>query len=1389
MTSPASRPRARGAGLLQVVAVSLGVVVLTLAIAPLGLTALYAAAGAVALGVGLWLLRDDLREPVTGRLKALWSGTTSRTPRAGDGRRAGFGVVAAGAAGIGAAGIAWAVATQGTKAIAALIALLVGGVAAIVLWPLIVDLARGGDEARRLWAVRQQRRDRPHPTPATREKPPGVVLPTLLVSAAGAGVAWLLSSMGTKGLVAAVGAVAVVAMLALVRDRSIFFTFVAVCSLTLVLHKSLTEQDQTMSGGAISVYVTTFDVMILVLYALWAHEGTLVADLRAAAREPVIWLPLVGVALLLPSLLVAPSIGHAASELARMGWMFLLYVYVAVRVRTHRHLWAILAGLVVFVAIELVVVVLQWRTGGVLGLSFLGVPQTLGERTTDVTAIGRPFGTIIHPVFMAAALGAAAMLALAFAIHWRRSLVRVTATLAYLACLACMWISQTRASFVAVGLVSVVLLVHGIRAGAIPWRVVRVGALLAAFATVLAFPAISRKYLDNFGTQHFWTEVESRLEMNEIAGLMIADHPVLGVGLNNFELVLPRYEQTPVIFFGHPVHNLYLLYLAEAGIIGLLGLLLVGLANYDIAMRVGRSRDPLLRAIGIGVAAAMAFLMIEEILGFSLRQDIPLALYWLLAGLAVAAARMSRMPWPALKGSYAGWLRRTTPPGHARAGRKAHAPSPAAYAGLDRTAVTRRRARAVPRILLAVPVVALAVAALLPPAPVSATQPLVPASAAATDPGVVFTALERATGVQGIFTAAKDGSGVRRISPADGRAYNWPRWAFGNTKIVYTVRTGPPGSPESIAMMDPDGSNVRVLQDFQYRVGQPVVEPDGRHVIFTAQTPWFPQVALFRLDLVTGESRNVSAGSVPVGGFDSDPYTTDGTHVTFIWTEGKSKASVAQMRVDGTERRRVTDDRWFDTDPGVSADGKNVVIASYRGEGNPSSGGRVDFTDVKPGDWHVVVRPTAGGPEKEVTRGENCTERSILEACAPSEMSGFVPRFSPDGTSVTFVGALDMTRTCICFVALDGSDEGAVVMSADLAIDWYDWPQPRGASRDTGSIGTKVRESKVLVVTARPDGTRYLLGASPDLMHRIEIPLPKQLQPLEARWGPDRETIVFTAEVGLGAPRTPHPAPPPGKERRAHVTLDDIDPVATTQREAAGTVSRDEARKQVFLRLPDGRVRQLTDPWIEDWQDGLAPGDARSNTSPVMTPDGRAVIVQNTSTLTGESFLLRIDLRTGAVTNLTNATGGALPTDDAQPALSPDGRRLAFTWTDGDVRSVHVMDAQTGASVAPLTGDRTTAGMPAWAPDGRSLVWVRTEGSDSFVQRAFVTSRGTGKPVTLSGDLDRVFSPVVGPEGDRVLFLGRTGNTLGLYAVSPAGGRPRVLQPDPLHNVFAVDWR
>jgi hypothetical protein len=59
-----------------------------------------------------------------------------------------------------------------------------------------------------------------------------------------------------------------------------------------------------------------------------------------------------------------------------------------------------------------------------------------------------------------------------------------------------------------------------------------------------------------------------------------------------------------------------------------------------LPVRLTLARDPLLAGLGVGIVGALVFFAAEEILTFSLRQDMPLALLWVLAGLAVAGNRI-----------------------------------------------------------------------------------------------------------------------------------------------------------------------------------------------------------------------------------------------------------------------------------------------------------------------------------------------------------------------------------------------------------------------------------------------------------------------------------------------------------------------------------------------------------------------------------------------------------------------------------------------------------------------------------------------------------------------------------------------------------------------------
>jgi Tol biopolymer transport system component/O-antigen ligase len=1363
----------------------------------------------------------------------------------------------------------------------------------------------------------------------------------LAVMAAGI-VAFLAAQMGSKALLALAGGILVVACVVRARDKTLFMVFLTVCSLTFLLHKSFGPQDLTLSGGAPAVYVTSFDALLLLLYGLWVSEGTFVADVRAAFHRRILWVPLIGALLLLPSMLVAGGdTWHSLAELARMSWMYLLFFYVAVRVRSRPMVWAILGGLGMFAAVEFVVVVLQWKTGGVLGLSFLGVPTQLTSRTTDTSELGRPFGTIIHPVFMGAAMGALGLLAFAFGLTLKRSLTKVAALAITAACVLCLYLSHTRAALVAFVVVLLGMIVVAIAHKQLSWQTVGRVVLALLIGAAVFFPQLEARFEENFGTGHFSEEVTSRYQLNDLAGHMIDDHPLLGVGLNNFEVVMGPYENHGIIFINNPVHNLYLLYLAETGIIGLAGLLFVGIAMYNVALRLARSRDRLLGGVGLGVAGAMAFLFIEELLGFSLRQDQPLALYWILAGLAVACYRMSGLEgWRrprrhrgvgrpgaggTSRGSDSGPADSVWVPAYATRGRggngphRSNAPSNEADGELvatsrrgpiARTMAWRQRRREarvdlalssaaqqlagnlrsdrpaleqlpsdLARALRALPAVPTAGSPrrgpsspvllgrpqpiALPLVGATPRPPWIPRSferrsyagrfrfglAVVLAVALLGAGLQRSQNAQasnavpisqmkilfaatslptaphfgeGIFESNGDGSGLKKLLWSDtGRVlFNWPQFAMGGTKIVFTVRDGPPvsvkdqfGRYENVWIMNADGRGLRPLTHYKFRAGQPKVSPDGRSVIFTAENPQAPLAAVYKLDLRTLEATSLSQVTQPDGSSDADPrWTADGSILMASTTVAGKGTAIDEIAGDGSNRRKLVDDGKFNTDAAVSPDGSQLAYSAFQGS-NPLLPGELpdplnpDDVKLNPEGWIITVRDQHTGHTVALTKGQACAG---VQLCAPGDSSGWKPLWSPDSKTVAWTGRLNFDTSCICAANADGSDPRVLVKSDNLVIKWFEWGPPGGQPPSTAvpdsQIGSEKVSSRLLISSEdlRNQVPRVILDEPVDMMGDDLADTGTVNAPTQGSWDASRSEFVF---VGDTAPLTPYqldhpqygPPPPPGQHVHEHFTLQEIEP-ASPRFEVGPTT----AEKQIFLHRADGTIVQLTTPWTEDWRDAIDRGDVRSNTDPVLSPDGRYVVFTNHSGLSGESFLLRMDLKTGAVLNLTNGTAGAQQVDDALPKWSPDSTKIAFTWTEGTNTNVFVMNASDGKAVTHVTDDNAFDMDPTWAPDGRSIVFSRHGGTINPSPIAVDTLVGlpatgwslvkvdvrSGQQTVLTRPGDSpTWRPVFSPDGSRIDFIGHQYKTNDIFWTTPAGAPVRPLLITPLINETSVDWK
>jgi O-antigen ligase len=475
---------------------------------------------------------------------------------------------------------------------------------------------------------------RPRPTP----------LQIAVVVVASGVLAALVADFGLKELILVVAVAGLLAGVLLVRQRRLFLLIAMIFGFQFLFHKSLGPIVPDISGGAPSVFVTSIDVMLLVLYGIWIAEGTLIRDLRRALGERMFVVPLLGIVAAIPSLVVATHLGLAVAELVRMAWMYLLFVYIALRLTTRRDVAFVVGTLFVVAIIQCVVVVLQWWTGSALGLGFLGEQSELGVRTLDDGEIPRPTGTVVHADFLAALVAPIGLLAMSVGLQLRdRPVLRALVLAVVPVAAAPLVLSQTRAAILAFGVACLCLGVWYLYRRLLAWRAVWATAAVLAFGVVLFWGQIQERIVDNLGTDQFRKEVQSRIELNDLAFAMIADHPIAGVGLNNFEQVQDNYDRYGVIFADNPVHDIYLLITSETGLIGFAGFAASAFVLGAVAVAVMRQHHGLLAGVGAGVAATLVFFALEELLTFSLRHDMPLALAWLMAGLAVACWRIAEV--------------------------------------------------------------------------------------------------------------------------------------------------------------------------------------------------------------------------------------------------------------------------------------------------------------------------------------------------------------------------------------------------------------------------------------------------------------------------------------------------------------------------------------------------------------------------------------------------------------------------------------------------------------------------------------------------------------------------------------------------------------------------
>ena len=136
------------------------------------------------------------------------------------------------------------------------------------------------------------------------------------------------------------------------------------------------------------------------------------------------------------------------------------------------------------------------------------------------------------------------------------------------------------------------------------------------------------------------------------------------------------------------------------------------------------------------------------------------------------------------------------------------------------------------------------------------------------------------------------------------------------------------------------------------------------------------------------------------------------------------------------------------------------------------------------------------------------------------------------------------------------------------------------------------------------------------------------------------------------------------------------------------------------------------------------------------------------------------------------------PTEDASPAWSPDGTKIALDADpDGDF-DIYVMDAD-GSNLVNLTNNSINDAFPAWSPDGTKIAFRSNRDEDHEIH---VMDADGSNPVNLTMTDGYESAPVWSPDGTKIAFHSYRDGNWDIYVMNADGSEPINLTQHPEHD-------
>ena len=410
--------------------------------------------------------------------------------------------------------------------------------------------------------------------------------------------------------------------------RSLFFVLIFGIPLNLQLLLSAYQPRITSSG----IFLSVVDISILGLIILWVigrKSSDVIADNKLFYHSDLTKPALLYVGANIVSLLVSSDKTWCFYGIVNTIKLFAVFFVVANSIRTEREMKYVMSFLVISLFIQSAIYIVQHFTG--MDFDVLGQSQLSGEFYGATRERGLMGQANASGAFFSACL----VLSISLYFIMRRTLTKVLLGITISLGVCALIITLTRIAWLALVVSSVIVMVIGMKRKWLKFRIViPILAMLVIVALSFWGSITTRFQKDDAGSAY--SRIPSMILMMQIIG----DHPLLGVGVNNYIDVKSRYlTDDAEKVLRHP-HNLFLLVLVETGLVGFLSFMWFLCKIFKVGMMNIRSKDCLKSKLGTGILLAIFGICVNNLTNGHAVGAVA-NLMWFLAGIMAVVGRVA----------------------------------------------------------------------------------------------------------------------------------------------------------------------------------------------------------------------------------------------------------------------------------------------------------------------------------------------------------------------------------------------------------------------------------------------------------------------------------------------------------------------------------------------------------------------------------------------------------------------------------------------------------------------------------------------------------------------------------------------------------------------------